>query len=485
MLQESTHSNSAWRYDLGVTLHTPDTLFIEPIGDRYVAFAPDWKGLPVILDARTLQLLESFRSGRVVSRVMMGNEDPVATLATIGDLFDRGFLREREVRLPYPPPMPQDGTSPESLSIWLHITNFCNLGCSYCFVGEKTREGMTEPVMDKVVDDIFQTTVSRGCKEVAIKFAGGEPTLSLPAMKAFHQKLTTKMRGTDVAVRFGILSNGTVLNPPLLNFIKEHQIGISISVDGYAESHDIHRVFKGSGHGSWDILSKTISTLARENIRPYMMATISEESCHTLPDLVRWLYEHQLRARLSVVRQPKGSWAPGQEDAYKRLTRTLAEAFDRAFEALEDKDIIIDLRSGLDLCELNFDEPAHGQPCGIASNHLVIKPDGSLVSCPMEVAKAGVVSNGDLISTCAKTFDPRPSTRHYDDPENSCLHCQWFGVCAGGCPVTNLRIKGYAYTRSPLCAFYKAVIPRYLRFFGRKLVQAEAREQQMQSVVVH
>jgi len=102
---------------------------------------------------------------------------------------------------------------------------------------------------------------------------------------------------------------------------------------------------------------------------------------------------------------------------------------------------------------------------------LIIKPDASMVSCPMTVAEDGIFSDGDLLETAHKTFAYSPSDRHV--AEDDCLHCKWYGVCSGGCPITNLRIKGHAFTRSPLCSFYKSVIPRYLRFFGKKLLQAE------------
>ena len=158
------------------------------------------------------------------------------------------------------------------------------------------------------------------------------------------------------------------------------------------------------------------------------------------------------------------------------MNAQLAAAFDAAFTALEDPAVFIDLRYGLEICELNFDHPSAGVTCGIGDNHLVIKPDGTLASCPMTVMDEGVSCSGDLFEAAARTFVHAPAERFYEREGDDCLHCQWFGVCAGGCPVTNLRIKGHAFTRSPLCSFYKAVIPRYLRFFGTKLLQAEAGE---------
>lgn len=460
-------------FDIGATLYRPDTLFIERIGDRWIAFAPDRPGLPIVLDHRANAILHAFDGGAVVSDVLSKDGDFAYALGAIDGLEERGLLRETPASVPYPvpPPPPQS----RNFSIWLHITNWCNLGCGYCFVGEKTHEEMGDAAMLSIVRDIKATAIRKGTEQVDVKFAGGEPTLALPRMEHFRELLLAEMAGVSARVNFGILSNGTAVTDRLLDFLIRTNTSISISIDGFGESHDVHRVFKGTQRGSWDILSKNIRRLIDHGVKPYITGTVSEESCETLPELVRWIYEHGLRCRLSVVRQPKGSWAGGRSEDYTRLCTTLAEAFDRAFTVLEDPDILFDLRNGLDLCELNFESPTLGATCGIAANHLVIKPDATLVSCPMTVAEEGVPSDGDLLDTCQKTFAPRPADRYAEPGKNDCRDCKWFPVCSGGCPITNLRIEGHAYTRSPLCAFYKSVIPRYLRFFGTKLIQAEER----------
>lgn len=460
-------------FDIGATLHYPDTLFTEQLGERVVVFAPDRPGLPVVLDKRAFSILRAFRGGAVVAEALAADGDFSYALGVVDGLEERGLPRETPTSMPYPVPPPPPPA--KNFSMWLHITNWCNLGCGYCFVGEKTHEGMSDEAMMSTVRDIKQTALRKGTEQVDVKFAGGEPRLVLPRMEYFRKLLLAEMDGTGVRVNFGILSNGTAVTDRLLEFLKRTGTSMSISIDGFEDSHDIHRVFKGTQRGSWEVMSRNIETLVAHGIRPYIMGTVSEESCATLPELVRWIYQHGLRARLSVVRQPDGSWEGGREREYIRLCATLAEAFDRAFTVLEDPEVMFDLRNGLDLCELNFEYPTQGATFGIASNHLVIKPDASLVSCPMTVQEEGVPSDGDLLDTCAKTFSPRPAERHVEPGRTDCRECKWFPVCSGGCPVTNLRIKGHAFTRSPLCAFYKSVIPRYLRFFGTKLIQAEER----------
>src|SRR5687767_11451499 len=114
--------------DIGATLYCVDTLFSERIGDRWVLFAPDRVGLPIVVDERTNDLLESFRGGAVVADVLARDADGdfTSALASIMALEERGFLREAPASLPYPVPPPQGKA--KNFSIWLHITNSCNLG---------------------------------------------------------------------------------------------------------------------------------------------------------------------------------------------------------------------------------------------------------------------------------------------------------------------------------------------------------------------
>jgi uncharacterized protein len=459
-------------YDLSVVLFRPETIFEERIDPtRWVVFAPDFEGLPILIDEGTYQMLHAFDGGAIVSDVLAQQLDTVSSLLTISSLEEHGFLRPEPATLPYPAPPPRH--RPRDFSIWLHITNMCNLKCSYCFVGEKTKEGMTTDVMHKVANDIRSTVEPYGTQEVAIKFAGGEPTISVPRMQEFREILLDTMQGTEAKIRFAVLSNGTLVDDLLINFLTETNTHISISLDGYGDAHDIYRV-NAAGKGSWRTVSRNIERLISHDIRPYIMGTVSRESCHSLPELVAWIYRHGLNARLSVVRNPGSSWAGGdRRNEYAEYNAILAEAFDQAFTVLEDPSVVMDLRYGLDLCELEFDRPQRGITCGTGDSHLVIRPDGTLVACPMTIQDKGLIPAGDLFKTAAATFPHLPSERHYERIEDDCLNCRWFGVCAGGCPVTNLRVKGHAFTRSPLCSFYKAVIPRYLRFFATKMRQAE------------
>jgi uncharacterized protein len=465
--------------DLSVKLFRPDTIFTEEISPgKWVLFAPDYEGLPVVVSTDVYEVLTLFTGGRVASEVLAERCNFDKTCSDILFLEERGFLRSKPVRLPYPPPEDVNRV-PSSFGVWLHIINKCNLDCSYCFVEHKAGEVMSDEVMEQAVDYLTYTSISTGIKKFDLKFAGGEPTLAIPKMERFHDMLSTKLEGTNTEFWTAVLSNGTVLNGRLLDFLKRPRTGIGISLDGYGNMHNTFRIFKGSGRGSWDIIEKNLCTLRNHGIKPYIMSTISQATSGGLTQFLLWIYENDLSTRLSVVRQPSRCRDCGDRNSsegYEKLCEEMIAAFDDALATLTSHGFFINLPTSMEICELHFDKPADGVSCNIGLSHIVIKPNGKIVPCPMMVDEEGMIPSRNLLASCKKCFPFKQSERGQEPQEDECLSCKWFPVCAGGCAVTNLRVNGHPFTKSKLCAFYKFIIPRYVSFFGAKEVQAAQRK---------
>lgn len=464
-------------YDLSAKLFASSRVYRAPLERGQVMFNPDWRGLPVVVEDWVAELVEGFAGGANVGDVLSGLPERVdlgTALDAVEYLEGNGYLRNAPTEPRY---RATDFSTENSkgIGIWVHVNNHCNLDCEYCFVN-KFKSTMQPEVVERTVEYIRATVESRGLNDVLIKFAGGEPTLSLVTMEDFHDRLVAALEPLHAKVHFGILTNGTVLHERLLAFLKRSGATVAISLDGHgAETHDIFRVFKNTRKGSWDKILANIEILKAHAVPISINATISEQSCRSLPALVRWIAENGFRARLGVVRQPNSSWSTGpREEEYERLTTAVNAAFDEAFTELERPEHEVELRFGLGICELHFESPTTAACCGIAANHIVIQDDGRLASCPMTTREAPVEAAADLFSAARLTFPHNPEDRNAAEEKN-CLDCQWFPVCTSGCPVTNLRIKGKAFTISPLHAFYAFVIPRYITFFGRKLLQRASR----------
>lgn len=481
----ASHTDTGYVCDLSAVLFKSNRIFELRIDDGFwVLFAPDWAGFPIVIHDWAHNILDRFHDGARVSDVLydlqinqISPEIFDKNVATIRLLEEKGFLRDNPFNLPYEIPTDSGITNifhDNSFTIWVHINNNCNLDCSYCFVRRKSNISMSPEVIRSTTRAIANTAKLHGAKKFKLSLAGGEPTLVIPLMETFQDQLLEELKGTDIEFHTSVLSNGTILNERLLSFLKRPNTGMGISLDGYGQSHDTFRVFKDSKTGSWDIIIRNIEILRKHSITPSIMATISRETSVTLPQLIKWAYENKFQTHLSIVQEVNCSLESNLQqihEGYKFLCNDLIEAFEKTFVELEDPAVLIDPFL-LSIEEFSFEHPSSGINCGIGRNYLVIKPNGHLVTCPTTTDESGIPPSEDLLACCKKVFDYSPFQRKYKSLEDDCLNCKWFPVCSGGCPLQNRRINGYPFTKSPMCEFYKYVIPRYLAFFGKKLLHA-------------
>jgi radical SAM protein with 4Fe4S-binding SPASM domain len=218
-----------------------------------------------------------------------------------------------------------------------------------------------------------------------------------------------------------------------------------------------------------------LAILKENGISPFINSTISSETCESLPQLIRWVHDNGFMTRLDVVRQPDcfTPWSQDTKRDHSEVCDRLIKSFETTFEELKDPRYSYEFVSHLRICDLYFDNPACGVPCGIGHNHIVVKPDGKVVSCPMCVDEEGIEPGNDMLEACRRSFGWNPFERQKRPYDDECLACAWFSVCAGGCPILNLRMNNHPFSKSPFCRLYKFIIPGFISLLARKMMQGE------------
>jgi uncharacterized protein len=318
---------------------------------------------------------------------------------------------------------------------------------------------------------------------VVVKFAGGEPTLAIDSMEFAYDLIHSELDRTDTKLQFAVLSNGTAINERIIAFLKRPGVGIGISVDGYGAYHDVHRKYKHNGSGSWKTILRNVARLKGEGIRPYIMATVTNESAPGLRQLAEWIFTEGLSTRLNVVRSRYAATETSaeREADYATLVEACKQGFEQVFAFLEAHPGLVDVASQLHICELSFENPLNGPACGIGHSHVVFDYNGKLTDCVMTLHAAKTPATDNLLKDVPLTVDHMP----YDDTsaagQSGCYSCEWYPVCGGGCPTANTRVNGHPYTRSPLCRFYKYVIPRYLDCLGQNMLARQTNGQRVEA----
>ncbi len=426
-------------------LHTNWTLLCNPAATHSLAVVT-----PPVLD-----ILAAFAQPRTLSDGIRHAGAPAHGPATAHRLVDLGLLRVPDTT----PALPAPDTT---LTAWLHVTNACNLRCTYCYVN-KTADRMAAETGRQAVDAILRTAQNNHFQRVKIKYAGGEATLDFGHVLALHDYARQQAARHDLTLDSVVLSNGVAWSQRMIAALQAHDLRLMISLDGIGAAHDDQRPF-ASGHGSFSHVVRTLDRLASAGVTPTISVTITDNNLATLPETVDWLLQRQLPFTLNFYRANDCVTSPS--DLTLRNDQVIAALY-AAFAVIEANLPPFSLLDCLaDLAQL---DAVHDRPCGAGQNYLVIDHNGHVARCHMELAHpvTDITAADPLLALRARPTGWRNGPV---SEKTSCQSCTWRHWCAGGCPLLTYRATGRWDVQSPYCQVYQAIFPKILRLEGLRLL---------------
>lgn len=154
----------------------------------------------------------------------------------------------------------------------LTLTQACNLKCSYCYEGHKSKETMQYENAVKILEN--ELNKEDAFDFVEIDFFGGEPFLAFDVMKRLVEYVLSREWRHDYV--FFATTNGTLVHDNIKEWLRKHTdcFICGLSYDGTPAMHDRNRD-DSSGNIDLDFFAENYPD------QPIKM-TISQE---TLPDL--------------------------------------------------------------------------------------------------------------------------------------------------------------------------------------------------------
>jgi sulfatase maturation enzyme AslB (radical SAM superfamily) len=136
-------------------------------------------------------------------------------------------------------------------SFTFKLTDACNFRCSYC---EQKRgiNALSFYTIKKAID-FFLPYFDPNCW---IYFYGGEPLLTFNKIRTTVDYLKDSQKNSKFQPRFGISTNGSLIDEDMLYFFNDNEFAILLSFDGFAQ--DITR-----RKGSYQHLVTTINEILR------------------------------------------------------------------------------------------------------------------------------------------------------------------------------------------------------------------------------
>jgi uncharacterized protein len=418
-----------------------------------------------VLDDRALAVWNRFATPESTTSAMVGLPVDLSSshvLDLIRRFWCEGFL-EDSIQTSSPmviPPQPD-------FVAWIQLTDQCNLNCSYCYVPRTSAESvMSEQTGRLVVDAIFRSAQAHGYGKVKIKYAGGEPLLHFARIESLHRYATQRAAQLGIALHSVVLSNGTLLTPPMLKMFQELQLALMISMDELP-SPDKGQRSRGDGHRVAVEVQQCVDLALHHGVTPLISITLTNQNAPDLPGVVRWALTRNLRFSISFVRKPRLAIDRGafQLDADKAIPSLRA-----AFEVIERDLPPWSLLYGL-LDHVNL-AVAHTRACGVGQNYLVFDCKGNVTGCHMQTdSTVATAAMPDPLSVVRTAFGQLNADV---DARKGCQGCDWRYWCGGGCPGVTLQAHQPREGQSPYCSIYRSLLPDVLRLEGLRILKRSA-----------
>lgn len=351
----------------------------------------------------------------------------------------------------------------KTLTAWLHITDRCNLRCTYCYLPH-VRKDMSFAVGSAAIDATFRSAEIHGYNHVRLKYAGGEALLCFPRIVELHEYSLKIAEEKGISVSGAILTNGTLLTPKIARSIQSLGLELMISLDGIGKYHDQQRPYAG-GHGTFEDVQRAVNAALEIGLSPHISITVSGQNVIGLPELLSWILDRELSFSINFYRENEFSLTHQELLLDEEV---MIRGMLDAYQVIKDKLPKYSLLSSIvDRADLSG---PHNRTCGVGNNYLVFNYSGGVSKCQMHlnevVADAQEVDVLSVIRSDKKGIQNMPV-----EEKEGCRTCEWKYWCAGGCALATFKATGRFDVKSPNCNIYKAIYPEAVRLEGFRLLK--------------
>ena len=212
------------------------------------------------------------------------------------------------------------------------VTKDCQLACKYCYlVGKNNKERMSFEVAKKAIDYILQNPDVFTEEQVAWAFIGGEPFIEVALIDQICDYLKTEMfrlnhRWFDSYI-LSITTNGiNYADAKVQKYIEKNRdhLNIGITIDGTQSKHDLNRIYKNSGKGSYLDVVRNIPLWLRQFPGTATKVTISSEDIPYIKESVVHIFELGIEnIHINVVFE--NVWKEGDDKLFEDQLLQLAD----------------------------------------------------------------------------------------------------------------------------------------------------------------
>lgn len=306
----------------------------------------------------------------------------------------------------------------------LQVTERCNLECRYCYVLQRKERGpdCSPELCGRFVDFALRESDER----LKITFFGGEPLLRPDLIRHTIEYGGAAAVEQGKELSFHVVTNGTLIDDAIGDFIAARRIGLEVSIDGPPSVHNRNRPYS-DGSGSFTaVYSNLCRFVDRHPNHP-----VSIFSVMTGPESLPWL--HALCRAIDAesftanpCREPidrQDSKGGAVDSGYRFWAKRLESFKDDVLKGETDLDREVSRHAASFL--------GAGPPprCGAGVDATIVTWSGQIFPCPMFVGHANMVI-GDIE---AGFYEKKVEAFLKRIGASRCRKCRAKLICGSGC----------------------------------------------------
>lgn len=319
---------------------------------------------------------------------------------------------------------------------WLFPTRSCNLRCEYCYQTVKRDPNDSANYMDMATARNIAEFIERDepHREKRIQFFGGEPLLAWDVIEFFVKRFFGK-------VRLSITTNGMLLNKERLEYLKNHNFELAVSIDG--PPGVTRKTRPGSEVVDIDLINEFYPQA--QIIMTFSPANIEDAYRSTLYFLDKGFLSI---AHNIMTEKP---WPKEAVTAHDKVFEELTDCYIKRFSSGQDMPGFMFIGFAKKAVNGSTFKGLRNM-CGSNPNLLAIDINGDIYPCQDMVTcdhekryRIGNVNGGYIPP------EPIPLTEMKFPDREKCRLCWFYHQCVGGCGPKNLITCGDRYKASGNC----------------------------------
>lgn len=408
------------------------------------------------------------------------NDKVTSKCSNYNNLVDRGFIIDEPLESFLKSGMERIRSmksycfSGTSLHIFA-VTNMCNLDCIYCQAHSKNSRldgKMTIDAGRKAVE----IAMSSPNQSLTFEFQGGEPLINFNIIKDMieYSKVLNVDKHKDI--EYTIVTNLTLINDEILNYLVENNVGICTSLDGTEDVHNYNRPFRDKNTGSYAKVLEKIILLKERGININAIQTTTKRSLNFAKEIVKQYLDLDIHSIFLRPLTPLGladsSWnkvgysAEEFIEFYKEAFNYIMELNKQGIKFVEAHATYF-LRKILLGYSVNYMELR--SPCGATLGQMSYYYNGDIFTCDEgrmmyemgdESFKLGNVFESNYSELLATPICKTLCKSSIVESLPKCNNCVFQPYC-GTCPVVNYSSTHDLYSKNIKdyrCQVYRGIL---------------------------